>query len=91
MIMCNAPPLQIALSRENPHYRGRIAHNRPLDIQPGVTVSDHRALQWLCRDRGWLPVVDADVAGGADHEGLASPFCHDLYPFGLRLARLAEV
>jgi hypothetical protein len=36
-------------------------------------------------------VVDAGVAGFADHEGLASSLGHDLHPFGLRLPGLFEI
>jgi hypothetical protein len=35
--------------------------------------------------------VDIGVAGFANHEGLASPSCHDLRPFGLWLFELVEV
>src|SRR5450432_2000192 len=36
--------------------------------------------------------MDAGVAGFADHEGLASPPCHDLHPLGwVGLSGLVEV
>ena len=31
----------------------------------------------------WLSVMDVGLAGVADHEGLASPLCHDPHPFRL--------
>ena len=49
-IMLSGSPVEIALSRQNPGRRAHTQHNRALNIQPGVTVSDHRALQRPSRD-----------------------------------------
>ncbi len=35
--------------------------------------------------------MDCVVAGSADHEGLASPSCHELNPRRLRASRFSEV
>ena len=39
----------------------------------------------------WSPCVDGVVAGSADHEGLTSPFRHELSPRWLWSSRLGEV
>ena len=56
-----------------------------LMAQPGSPVTLLRGC------RGWSPVMDDVVAGGADHEGLASHACHELRPWRLWLPPLREV
>ena len=43
MIMLNASPAEIVLSRQNLGHRARLQHNRSRDIQPDVRLSPHPA------------------------------------------------
>ena len=71
---------------------GQVLFQRP----PARTGRASFPASWLSSDllrgcRGGLPCVDGVVAGLADHEGLALPFCHELCPRGLWSSRCDEV
>ena len=69
------------LFRVAPHRTGRARFK-------GIRLSSDYSVSFC----GWLPGVDGVVAVGADHKGLAAPFCHDRRPCRpLRLAELVEV
>src|SRR4051794_521360 len=59
--------------------------------EPRGPVSEHLALQRLCRDGGAVARVDGLVAGGADDERLPAHFGHELCPRGLWASRSGEV
>src|SRR4051794_34500704 len=59
--------------------------------EPRGPVSEHVALQRLCRDGGEVARVDGLVAGGADNQRLPAHVGHELCPRGLWASRSGEV
>jgi hypothetical protein len=83
---------RVPVGRRRGACRVQVLFRRPPARTGRASFPASRLSSDLFHRRGsWWPGVDYVVAGSADHEGLASPFRHQLSPRWLWSSRLDEV